>query len=197
MKHLFDQCLGGPWKTAGIDTQYKIIEGENEITLAFEGSSSFQDWRDNFAIPVRPYRAMPIGWLAHGGFVRAWKRAEDQISSELRAVIQSRRLRITGYSHGSALAILAHEYFTFHGFRPETIAFASPRVLWLPPKRIKERFKKLTLVMCRGDIVTHLPPQLLGYRSIGNTIRIGPWRIISHFAHYPKAYISALKELLA
>lgn len=192
MREQFQCCLGGPWKTAGVDTQYKLLEYEDQVVLAFDGSSSFQDWRDNAAFPVRPYRDMPEGWFAHGGFVRAWKRAEDHIAEEVIRMLQGRRLEINGYSHGGGLAILAHEYFVYHGFYPTTLAFAPPRIIWLPTKEVSARFRNLTVVRNRGDIVTHLPPWLIGYRHVGTLKEIGEPRIIGIRPHYPEEYLKYL-----
>jgi len=191
---LFQSCLEGPWKTAGIDTQYKIADSGTHRLLSFQGSSSGQDWKDNFAFPVKPYRFQSIPWLAHGGFVRAWKAAEDQVLSDVRKDLSDRFLLIAGYSHGGAIGVLAHEDCGYNGFDPHTDAFGSPRILWLPGQEIRQRFTNLTVHRCRGDIVGHIPPALMGYSHVGRLEKIGPNRIISHKPHYAECYIDALKE---
>jgi len=194
---LFQSTLKGPWKTAGIDTQYRITDSDTHRLLSFQGSSSRQDWIDNFmfgAVPVKPYRFQSIPWLAHGGFVRAWKAAQDQIMTEVHKDLNDRFLLIAGYSHGGAIAVLAHEDCFYNGLDPHTDTFGSPRVLWLPGQRIKSRFANLAVHRTKGDIVGHLPPFLLGYTHVGKVSRIGPSRLISHKPHYADCYKSALKE---
>jgi hypothetical protein len=191
---LFESTLKRPWKTAGKDTQYKITDTDTHRLLSFQGSVSAQDWRDNFTFPVKPYRFQVFPWLAHGGFVRAWKAAQDQIMTEIHKDLNDRFLLIAGYSHGGAIAVLAHEDCFYNGLDPRTDTFGSPGVLWLPGQRIKSRFENLTIHLTRGDIVGHLPPFLLGYTHVGKVNRIGPSRLISHKPHYADCYKSALKE---
>jgi hypothetical protein len=191
---LFQSCLRGDWKTAGIDTQYKITDSDTHRRLSFQGSVSSQDWKDNFAFPVKPYRYQSIPWLAHGGFVRVWKAAQDQIARGVLKDIGGRKLLITGYSHGGGVSILGHEYFWFEGLDPITDAFAAPRILWLPGKEVRKRFDKLTVHRTKGDIVGHVPPALFGYSHVGKLDRIGPNRMISHKPHFAECYIDALKE---
>jgi hypothetical protein len=188
LRKLFSITNSGPWNTAGNDTQYKVAVECKRIILAFAPSSSKQDWIDNFAFPVRPYRDMPYGWLAHGGFVRAWKAARDAIVADVMSILGDNQLVITGYSHGGALATLAHENFVFHGLIPMTVIFGSPRVLWMPPKALRHRFRDVTVIRNRGDIVTHLPPWLFGYQHVGEIVKIGKPRMIGVRPHYPVEY---------
>lgn len=189
---LFNLCNARPWKTAGLDTQYKVIADEGTVILAFAPSSSSQDWKDNFNFPVRPYRNMPVGWLAHGGIVRAWKAAKDQIVADVASRLEGKKLWITGYSHGGALAVLAHEWFSYNGHNPTTVTFGAPRVLWMPPKRILERFENLITIRNRGDVVTHLPPWMMGFKHVGASTRIGKRWWPSIKAHYPSEYREGL-----
>jgi len=191
---LFESTLHGPWKTAGKDTQYKITDSKSHRLLSFEGSVSAQDWRDNFAFPVKPYRFQSIPWLAHGGFVRAWKAAQDQIMTEIHKDLNDRLLLIAGYSHGGAIAVLGHEDCFYNGLDPDTDIFGSPRVLWLPGQEIRKRFDKLTAHRTKGDVVGHLPPFLLGYTHVGKLNRIGSSRLISHKPHFAECYTEALQE---
>ena len=189
---LFNLCNARPWKTVGRDTQYKVVVDESTVILAFAPSSSKQDWKDNFNFPVRPYRNMPVGWLAHGGIVRAWKAARDQIVADVASQLEGKRLWITGYSHGGALAVLAHEWFEYNALAPSSVIFGAPRVLWLPPGRVRDRFATVTVVRNRGDVVTHLPPWLFGYRHVGLISNIGSRWYPSIRAHFPEDYLNKL-----
>ena len=85
---------------------------------------------------------------------------------------------ISGYSHGGAIAALAHEYVWFN--RPdlrdniEGYAFEPPRVFWgwKIPKALKERWNGFRVYRNGQDIVTHVPPVLFGYHHVGKMIHI-------------------------
>jgi hypothetical protein len=189
---LFEKTLRGPWSTAGNDTQYRVEVIDDIVYLFFQGSSQDRDWKYNFDFPATPYKNQPVPWKAHRGFVNAWKAAEDQVMMDVAKVKGKRKLIIAGYSHGGALAVLAHEDLFYHHADPTTYTFGAPRVLWLPKRSILSRFEKLTNIANRGDIVTHVPPCLIGYCHAGKAKRIGCNRMISHFPHYKEAYKESL-----
>lgn len=181
-KDLFNRTCVGQWNTVGDDLQYRFEEGSDGVLeLHFQGSVSGRDWKNNFAFAARPYKKMPVPWRAHRGFVRLYKSGRDAIMADFALRPAPKALRIVGYSQGAALAILAHEdfMFTFPGLEVSTVAFAPPRVLWLPRKTIRSRFTGLTSIRRRGDIVTLIPPWSWGYRHSGVQVKIGkpalPW----------------------
>lgn len=189
---LFRLCNATTWRTAGIDTQYNITETQDTVYLSFAPSSSKRDWLDNFNFPVKPYRDMPRLWLAHGGFVRAWKAAKDQITKEVIPLIKNKKFRITGYSHGGAIATLAHEWFEFNDYYPITFTFGSPRVIWMPVKHTLYSFCWLVPVRNSGDIVMHAPPAIMGYRHVGSLITIGKPGMVGIKHHKPEEYYKYL-----
>jgi predicted lipase len=186
-KSLFLLTQSSAWLTAGIDTQYKLVNDGNGVILVFQPSSSRQDWLDNLA--CTPYRG--AGWYAHRGFVRAWRLAEPQITHEI-VKGNPDHIQIVGYSHGGALAVLAHEWFDFNGYNVDTVAFGCPRVLWMPKYEILGRFKRIRILNNRGDIVGMVPPSLLGYRHPVTVSGVGKWSLPSHKPHYPSAYVENL-----
>lgn len=182
------------WKVAGKDTDYCIIETPTEVILSFKGTDSDIDWKINFDFWVRPYQKQPQRWYTHRGFARAWKLAKDQIVSEVIAVLKSRKLIIIGYSHGADITILAHEYFWFNDYDPNSSVFGPARLCWLPSKAIRGRFSKLNCYMTYGDIVTHVPFWVLGYRHVGRINKVGRRHFVSHKPHLKAAYIEALSN---
>jgi len=191
---LFNLCMNCPWKQAGNKTTYKIAVDDSSVYLCFEGSNGDEDWKTNFRFWVKPYKRQAIEWYAHAGFVKAWKLSRDQILDDVRTALigNSKSLVVTGFSHGAAIALLAHEDLTYVGLSPETVTFGSPRVLWLPSHAlIEKRFKKFSSVMTNGDLVTHIPFALFGYRHV-NSQRIGKPSFLSVKQHYPEAYLSSL-----
>ena len=181
---LFEGCLSGQWKTAGRETKYHIERQGDTTYLFFSGSSSDINWRDNFTFPAVPYKKQPVPWMAHSGFVRAWKAARDQILSD----IKTDKVYIAGYSYGAAIAVLAHEDLVFRGLCPRSFAFGGPRVLWLPRSAIRDRFQDLTRYSVQVDIVTLVPPWAWGYRHVGSLDKLGPWRLPCVEAHKQETY---------
>lgn len=190
---LFQACLRGPWETSGVDTQWRFLKGEN--ALIFCGSNSKADWKANFAFPVVPYKKTPVRWYAHGGFVRRWKSARDDVFAWVNNLRDPNRvLVIAGYSHGAALATLAHEDFTFNGVATETTTFGAPRVLWMPGKKVRGRFRGVKVVSVRGDIVTHVPFAWMGYRHPVSKVKLGKFSLWSVKKHLWDTYVAELQE---
>lgn len=189
---LYQKAIHAKGAVAGNETQYKVTFDDDTVYLAIEGSVQKQDWKFNFDFWVAPYKDMPVKWYTHRGFAKAWKLARDQIAADVMAVLEGRKLVCLGYSHGAALALLAHEYFLFAGVQVETHVFGCPRALWLPRKVIRERFDQCHLYQNRGDIVTMVPFWLLGYRHVGHACKVGKCRLPSHIPHLD--YDETLKE---
>ena len=146
-RELFEATLRGPWKTTGLDVQYRVVRSGKHAELYLQG----------------------------------------------KAVGHPDILTISGYSHGGALAILAHEDFTFHGLSFVTgYAFGAPRVVWMPSKTVASRFSMLTRVRMRGDLVTKLPPWMTGYRHVGSDKPFGAWQPPNPWAHKSRHYVGEL-----
>ena len=149
----------------------------NILYIFFEHSNGIVDWRNNFDFPAKPYRDMENKWFVHRGFLRVWKSARDY----LKGPILNKKVRgivIVGYSHGAALALLCHEFCVFHradiAHNIFGYGFGCPRVVHGPLKKeICKRFKQFYVIRNCKDIVTHLPPTLLGFRHVGNIVHIG------------------------
>jgi hypothetical protein len=206
-KELFQKCLAAPYVTIGDDFQY-FYDGER--TIYFQCSSSDADWRKNldfFPIPVKPYKGCT--WYAHRGFVKVWKSVRDTILPIVKEIYSNGFVpRIVGYSHGAAIAALAHEDIIFNielgkqedifindveqnHFYPETLVFGCPRVVWLS-KSVAWRFDSIDNYQVIGDMVTHMPPKLFGYRDFGTKIKLGNWFPIWPWRHEPKNYLRYL-----
>lgn len=187
---LFNKCLCGPWKTVGNDIQYKIVSN----TIYFCPSNSDIDWKTNFNFPAIPYKNQAIKWYAHKGYVKAWKSARDIILKEM---LYYNVITIVGYSFGAAIATLAHEDFmyTYPCNKVQTIVFGSPRVLWLPSKKILSRWNDLIRVKVSGDIVTNVPFSIFGFKHVGNKYLLGKYKFPWWTHHRPEEYIELLKEM--
>lgn len=185
------------------DGDFAIERKGKNIWFFFQWSNSKIDWKNNFDFPVKPYRDMGIKWYCHRGFLKVWKSIEPYIEE----VIQDPTIEhvyITGYSHGGAIATLCHEYVWFH--RPDlrgqifSFVYGSPRVYWgFMRKELKERWNSLFIIRNGTDIVTHLPPMLLGFRHVNSVITLTPVNQTEHTkikcvnCHYPDNYIASLE----
>lgn len=173
---------------------YKI-QGDS-LTIFFEWSNGKTDWKNNFDFPAKPYRDMKDKWYCHRGFLRVWKAIEPHLKETILDP-SIKWIYIAGYSHGGAIAQLCYEYCNY--YRPDCNVFGygygAPRVVWgFLKRRVKERFKGFTLVRNKGDIVTHLPPVIFGFRNIGTTIKVGKlFRYNPIDAHRPENYIKELE----
>ena len=198
-QELFKKVRSAKYTHLDPETASYYVEREgNTLRLLFEESNGKTDWKNNFrffATPTKPYKDMTAVWFAHRGFFGVWKTIEPHLA-ELIADPTVERIEIAGYSHGGAIALLCFEYCTFH--RPDIevtgVGFGAPRVLWGPvPKEVKNRLAGFRVIRNGGDIVTHLPPRLFGFRQIGQLEVIGkPVGPIED--HFPTAYFDALAE---
>ena len=174
-KQIYDWCTSGPWITEeSTCTQWKYEVIRGVMYIAFEGSNSAMDWRQNFSFWVKPYKRMPYVWFAHAGFVEKWKSVEGAIF-ELCKSARYTNIVVAGFSQGAAIAQLCHESLRFHFLAPvETFAFASPRVVWFWNLwNIGCRFRHVHNFRRRWDIICHLPPWLFGYFHVGESVKIG------------------------
>lgn len=168
------------------------------LWLFFEKSNGKEDWENNLDFPAKAYRQMKDLWFVHRGFLRVFKAIEPHIVSlvEDKSV---RKIVLSGYSHGAALALLCHEYCVFH--RPDIaenirgFGFGCPRVVWGGLSRaLEKRFEKFTVIRNAPDLVTHLPPVLFGYRHVGKMMRIGEGSGYGPIeAHLAENYLFELK----
>ena len=139
---------------------------------------------------------MEESWYCHSGFLKVWKSIEPYVEFEIKNP-KIENIKIIGYSHGAAIAQLCYEYAKFHrpGINIEGVGFGAPRVFWGPaPKELKERSKDFIIVRNGNDIVTHVPPQLFGFRHLGQVLKIGKAEGLI-LDHYPQRYQTALLEL--
>lgn len=165
------------------------------LTIYFEWSNGKTDWKNNFDFPAKPYRDMADKWYAHRGFLKVWKVIEPHLEDVINDPDVT-AINILGYSHGAAIALLCHEYCKFN--RPDCVifglGFGCPRVIWgFPNKTVRKRFEGFFVIRNKRDIVTHVPPAILGYRHPCGIIKVSDGtKTNSVTDHYPQEYTKAL-----
>lgn len=198
LKELYEKILNARYIHIDQETASYIygVEG-NTLYILFEWSNGKTDWFNNFDFPARPYRDMHDKWYAHRGFMRVWKVIEPNIKDVI-CDQTIKKIIIGGYSHGAAIAVLCHEYCKFN--RPDAdirgYGYGCPRVVWgFLRKAVRKRFEGFTVIRNGRDIVTFVPPAILGYRHIGNLIEIGKDADYNPIdAHRPENYIKELSD---
>lgn len=189
------------------DASYYTEKDGDTLNIYFEWSNGKLDWLNNFkfaAVSVtkvgKPYKDMPSPWKAHRGFLSVWKVIEFHIKEQILDP-SIKNIRIAGYSHGAAIALLCHEYCKFN--RPDCdilgYGFGCPRVVWgKPSKEVLSRFDGFSVVRCGCDIVTYVPPKLFGYIDVGRMLLIGQGQghnpIDSHRDHIILAELNKIEQ---
>jgi triacylglycerol lipase len=151
-----------------------IANGRGFTLIAFRGSdhTEIEDWVGNadFDLVFDPHIR---GGQVHSGFQRGvasiWPQIQELVSEHRRP---EQRLILTGHSLGGALAVLTAARFASAQRAPELDAiftFGQPRAGDHDfVRRFDRDFKDRTFrYVNRYDLITRLPPRLLGYDHAG------------------------------
>lgn len=165
------------WETIGDDTQFRIIESEDEYIIAFRGSNSQADWKNNFNFPKTPYKNMHTKFYVHRGFLKVWKLVNDYFLDLVKDV--DKPITIVGHSYGGAVATLCMEdlYFNYPNKRStlRLVAFGSPRLIgFFNFKKIKERWENSTCYTNPFDLVSKVPFIFMGFRHVKKLEKLNP-----------------------
>lgn len=168
--NLFERCISIEYTHTEEDGSYAYEIIDDVLYIYFQKSNGENDWKNNLDFPIKSYN----GRFVHRGFLRVW----ESLSHKIDEILQKEKysnLVITGYSHGGALAVLCYEHvFSFYpNLKGKFLGygFGSPRVFW--GRVNKCLWNNFYVVRNINDIVTHLPPKILGYTHVGNLISIG------------------------
>ena len=208
MLKLFKRCLNAKYIHTENGGDYSIEIQDKTLYLLFQWSKGKEDWKNNFRFPAKAYKKGDNRWYCHGGFLRVWKSVRDQLEPRVLSILKTTEIDTivcVGYSHGAALAGFATEDMEFiynSCYSIEGYGFGCPRfVFGLIPKIVKARFSKFTVIRNIPDIVTHVPPVVLGFRHVGKLIKIGSiaFRLPSFLqncvnAHRSENYIKELEN---
>ena len=175
---LFSRCVRRDYITTPSRADYAYDRVGDHLLIYFQDSDGIVDWVNNLNFPAAAYRRDGrTVWYAHRGFLMVWESLIPRIAPLVtdRTV---RKITVVGYSHGAALAVFCHEYVWY--YRPdlrgslEGYSFGCPRVLWgRVSDELGARWKNFTVIRNLQDIVTHVPPRILGYKHVGRMVEIG------------------------
>jgi len=155
------------------DFAFASIE-DRRVVFSFRGTDGdFMAWVTNFF-------AMPSGdGLIHKGFYNAWRPFKDMVNEVLHKYPPAMHdYWVTGHSRGGATGTLCARHIAKNLRIPcRCITFGCPAQ---GQKEYREQMDmlpvNLTNVINGYDLVTMLPPRLLGFRSAGKNFRLkAPW----------------------
>ena len=199
LSELFKKCLDVEYIHVAESADYYIETEGKRLYIYLQCSNGIEDWINNFDFPISVYkRENDKRWFCHRGFLRAFSALMPYVKESIdNFSIDS--CTVVGYSHGGALAILCYEYiwFWYPELRDNLIGygFGAPRVLF--GKRDSDfinRWRNFKVIRNLDDIVTHLPPVVLGYFHASEVLNIGERGKYSCIdAHRPE---NILRELM-
>lgn len=189
----FNRCLDGNYLHTDKDASFFVERKGNEAEIYFEASNGFFDWKHNLYFVSRRYGLTGEDYRCHSGFLSVFLSALPFLEKTVRDK-SIHKITVVGYSHGAALALLCYDYIAH---KREDLAdslfgygFGTPRVFkGRLPFEARRRFGGFTYISNRGDIVTHLPFSLFGYRHVKRQCKIGRRGKYSMIdAHRPESY---------
>jgi triacylglycerol lipase len=153
------------------DTQVMVVANDRLSVVAFRGSSSVEDFKNDALIA----KTEAHGGGVHSGFHRALSSTWPAIDRALEKIGGDKPVLFTGHSLGGGLATLAASAHAERGGRVEGVyLYGCPRV---GDARFVAAYNarlgdKTFLHVNDEDIVTRLPPGLFGYAEVGNEKRV-------------------------
>ena len=193
---LFMRCINANYVKIENDASYALEYDGNVLYLLFEHSRGAVDWKNNLDFPSVPYKRMDTVWRCHRGFLRVWKSILPNIEKAVHDKSIENIITI-GYSHGGAIATLAHEYVWYERSdlrdKIEGYGFGAPKVFFGRCKgECAERWERYNVIKNDNDIVTTLPPDYLCFSHVGKIIQIGDGCCNKIDAHRKESYIRSL-----
>ncbi len=190
---LFRTCLEIEYTHTAKAGSFAVLRRGEECYIFFEKSNGAVDWYHNLSYGA----AFDGAGYSHEGFFRVFSAMLPALERQL-SDRGLHRLVTVGYSHGAALALLCHEHFyrELPQLRPHLygVGYGCPRVKRGGGERAVWR-QFLRVVNC-GDLVTALPPRLLGYRHVGRALYLGEKGRYSPIdAHREESYLFELENL--
>lgn len=196
---LFSACLSAQYVSVENDASFALETDGKRLYIFFEHSNGTTDWINNLSFNYTEGGTGDLRFNCHEGFLRVWQSVIPYVSD---AILNPafREIVIVGYSHGAALAVLCHEYVMnvrqdikdgIFGF-----GFGCPRVIRGRLAGAPALWHNFFVVRNIDDLVTHLPPTILGYKHVGTLIEIGKAEKYSSIdAHRQESYLSELSPL--
>ena len=186
----YNACRDGRWwiTVPKTDAQIRIRRVGDNLYIDFQEAKSWVDW-----IMLGWFWKKKLDYLphkVHTGFAKKYDSLVSLVRKAVRDNPDVDRIIVRGFSKGAGFATMCACDLSAGEKSVTAIAFGGPRVF-----EKGASCENLLTVHNRGDIITMLPPKLLGYRHVGKVLKIGEgWRVPRAKWHEPKAYRKELSE---
>ena len=182
-------------ENAKTDTQAFVAGKDNHLVACFRGTSSKTD----ALVDTNFFKTDAFGGRGrvHRGFNNALDSVWGQMKAAADALGPDKKLFVCGHSLGAALAQLAAHRFALEGYPVAGVyVYGSPRV---GNREFTDAYNELLgditfLHINNKDIVTQIPPRILGFRHLGSGARIFDKGHVITRAPKPKAVLVAEEE---
>ncbi|MCL2633677.1 MAG: lipase family protein [Oscillospiraceae bacterium] len=185
-------------RQAGV--KYFLRKEEDVLYITFRGTDEPRQWLSNFRFSQKtiPYDNVESKIKVHTGFLNSYK--NNNVRGRILNAITGdmNYIKVSGHSRGAALAVLCAVdiQYNFPDRNIETVLFGCPRVGNKAfVKSYNKRVDKTIRVENGNDVVTKVPPAIMGYRHVGAKLHTGFPEIPLIFSaddHYPHEYYSSL-----
>ena len=170
------EASGKHYQVLGDDTSVLIDRrADGEVVIAYYGSDSDIDWRNNFHFWKKAYKDCEIPFTAHSGFLKCWKLIRAEVERQV-SELNPTAITVTGHSYGGAMAVLCMEdmRYCFPSIKVQMVTFGAPRVIgWRNWKRIKPRWEGSRQFRCGADAVTCIPFVFMFFHHVVRRTVIG------------------------
>ena len=141
-------------------TQFHILTSSTRQIVCFRGTENNVN---DIKTGLKVRRSSVSGYPVHRGFLDAYRSVEDILQKNLSP---DKEITFTGHSLGGALAILSCCLLDGNS---RAVSFGAPRVFGRKGQKAF-RQKNITRYETSCDPVPFLPPYLLGYRHVGDSV---------------------------
>lgn len=161
-----------------LSAEWDILEEDGIRYILFQETNGVSDWIQNFSFTKRKYGDLQF----HHGFYELYDLMRDEIIKYLAEHIDNKKLVVSGWSQGAAIAQIAVQDIYYHlGVKSVLISFGAPMAIY--GKKTRNACRDAVLEAyeyCnKSDIVTYQPPFPSWYHI--NRVNVGSFGIIKIF----------------
>ena len=165
-------------KDKKLSVEWDIYEEENIVYILFQETTGAFDWIQNFSFTKRKYGDLKF----HHGFYELYDLMKDDVIRYVKKIPSYKKLVVSGWSQGAALAQIAVQDIFYHtGRKSLLISFGAPMAIY--GKKTRDACREAvteTYEYCnKNDIVTYQPPFPSWYHI--NRVNVGKFNIIRLF----------------
>jgi triacylglycerol lipase len=179
------------------DVQGIWLEEGDSLIIAFRGSTSLQDWINNFR-----FNKLEYPWATgnsakirlHAGFTDAYKSIRPQVHNLVKRYQRTHQINFTGHSQGGAIALIAALDCQYNfAIAPSLVTFGQPKVGNLAfCESVDRRLNNYFRFVNHCDPVPLVPKAKEQYRHAGQEVKYFSFALNPHHINtYQKAIANA------